>query len=301
MKTPQLPIPELSNKLGTKTEIWFKFENKHHLGSHKGRSIPLMMSENIKNDLRSFVISSSGNAALAALRFTVSHNKNKPSHPITLTIFIGPSIAQNKYEKLLQEKGNSKSIAIIRSENPKQSALQFSKENNAVWLRGSSDPLALTGYENLAEELGKINGLAAVFFAASSGTSAEGCFLGFKKIGKIPEIHIVQTPACHPLVNAWLAKTGKNEIPRSEDKSRADAIVDIVGKRSDSLSGAIIESGGCGWICDNAEIDETLNILNSVGQMDITANGALPVAGLFKAIKNGPGFSGPVACIIGGD
>jgi hypothetical protein len=63
MKTPQTPVPELSAVLAFDQEIWLKREDLHRHGSHKGRSIPIMIDEAARTGSRRFVISSSGNAA----------------------------------------------------------------------------------------------------------------------------------------------------------------------------------------------------------------------------------------------
>ena len=84
---------ELQTALNLQAELWFKFENKHHLGSHKGRSLPIMIEAELKNGQNNFVISSSGNAALAALRFVTTKNKSKKAGLIKLTIFVGKNIS----------------------------------------------------------------------------------------------------------------------------------------------------------------------------------------------------------------
>lgn len=299
MKTPQKPIPKLKELLNINNEVWFKFENKHHFGSHKGRSLPVMIDEYLKQGMNSFVISSSGNAALAALKFVISHNKNKPGQPIHLTIFVGPSIADYKLQKLKSEL--TPDIDLIQVKNPKQESLKFSKEKNALLLRGSTDPLALLGYHNLAEELYKIPDLSAVFLATSSGTSAEGLVIGFKNIGKIPEIHIVQTESCHPIANYFFEQNNLPSIATADQKSLADAIVDRVGLRKISVVKEITDSKGAAWVVSEKEIREALNIAGDLAGDQITGNGALSLAGLKKAVLNGRKWNGSVVCVIGGD
>ena len=82
MKTPQMPSPIITRALGSSAEVWLKREDKHFYGSHKGRSIPLMVATHHKDGFSSFVISSSGNAALAAIIAIQAHNKNKPNDPL---------------------------------------------------------------------------------------------------------------------------------------------------------------------------------------------------------------------------
>jgi threonine dehydratase len=299
MKTPQKPIPQIQKDLNLKHEVWFKFENKHHFGSHKGRSIPVMIDEYAKLGKTSFSISSSGNAALAALRYIASHNKNKPGQNLKLVIFVGQSIEKSKFEKLKSELVEN--IELKQVENPKQDCLKYSEKNNAIYLRASTDPLALNGYESLAEELSKIPDLAAVFVASSSGTSAEGIFKHFQKFGLNPEIHIVQTEFCHPLSNYYYENKHLPQVPSSGKRSIADAIVDKVGRRKESISDLINFSGGFAWIVSEPEIENALAVCNEINGEHITANGALPIAGLKKAVSNGYNWQGPIVCIIGGD
>lgn len=299
MKTPQKPIKQLGTILNLNNEVWLKFENKHHYGSHKGRSIPVMMDEYIKKGQNSFVISSSGNAALAALRYVTAHNKNKPGQPLKLKIFVGNSIEPKKLEKLKNEMNEC--IELSRVDKPKQESIKYSKETGAVILRASLDPLALTGYETLADELSRIPNLGAVFLATSSGTAAEGIFLGFKKLGINPEIHIVQTEYCHPIANYFYERNHIRQIPTSGQRSNADAIVDKVGRRKESIYEALSESNGYAWVASETEIKDSVSICRSECDEEITANGCLALAGLKKAILNGRHLEGNIACIVGGD
>ena len=65
MITPQEPFPALAKAVGL-TDIYLKREDLHTYGSHKGRSIPVMIDHYLKEGSKNFAISSSGNAALAA-------------------------------------------------------------------------------------------------------------------------------------------------------------------------------------------------------------------------------------------
>ncbi len=299
MKTPQLPEPNLGKALGIKNEVWFKFENKHHFGSHKGRSIPLMIDEYVKQGTKSFVISSSGNAALAALRAVLSHNKNKPQNPVSLKIFVGKNIEAGKLEKLKKEISGD-GITIEQTENPKQSALNFEKSETKM-LRGSTDPLALVGYQSLADELAKIENLAAVFVPSSSGTCAEGLYLGFKNLKLSPQIHIVQTNFCHPLSEEVYFQKGKPIPDEKEEHSLAGAIVDVVGRRREAVARAVIETGGEGWIASDEEIKKAIELARQTTNNELSPNSALSLVGLQKAIAAGFTWQGPVVCLITGD
>jgi threonine synthase len=317
MKTPQTPVHKLAVVLGIKSEVWLKREDKHKYGSHKGRSLPLMISTYHKeNEINSFVISSSGNGALAAGLTIKAHNRNKPNDLIKLNIYVGEKIPSDKLNSLKKELNDS-NIIIEQLPNPKQGAFLMDKEGKAKLLRQSNDALALLGYNDLAAELAKIENLEAVFIPTSSGTTAEGLYTGFQLLGLNPEIHIIQTDVCHPMVEL-------PQSPHSNDKqalvqkdpsvvlaspaltqddtgsSLANAIVDKVAYRKDTLLEVLKKSGGAGWIATNEEIKAAVQLVKDITSLTISANSALSVVGLKKAVENGKKWNGPVVCLITG-
>jgi threonine dehydratase len=87
MKTPQPTFTELNKTLGL--DIYLKREDEHKYSSHKGRSIPLMIKKYVKEeDITNFVISSSGNAAIAAIHTIQAHNKNNDKNLTLKNCFI---------------------------------------------------------------------------------------------------------------------------------------------------------------------------------------------------------------------
>lgn len=302
MKTPQLPVPSLANALGLTTELWLKREDLHKSGSHKGRSIPLMIKEYTRAGKRDFAISSSGNAALAAIIDAEHHNKNKPHDPVKLTIYIGEHIDPTKEERLRQTIHVAENITIIKTENPKQAAFQHGQKG-AVLLRQSTDDLALRGYTELAEELSKIPNLSAIFIPSSSGTTAQGLFEGFKHLSSIhvPQINVVQTPNCHPLVSAiWNMLNVPFAIPKIEGPSLASSIIDVVAHRAGAVALSVSESGGTGWIITNNEIIAAQELVKKTTDIDISATSALGIAALQQALLRGFKLPGAVVCLITG-
>ena len=295
MKTPQMPSPIITQALGSSAEVWLKREDKHYYGSHKGRSIPLMVATHNKEGFTSFVISSSGNAALAAIIAIQAHNKNKPKEPLKLHIFIGENIDWQKEHELTDKISNDARITLNKVPTPKQAALQFEKNNHAKWLRQSTDEVALLGYAELAKELAKINQLTAVFIPTSSGTTAEGIHLGFKQLGLNPQIHIIQTTACHPIADVVATSPAPPEAP-----SRAGAIVDKIALRKDAVAEAIRYSHGAGWIATDKDIVEAEKFAKEKMDLDISPNSALALVGLTKAIQAGFTWTGSVVCLITG-
>ncbi len=290
MITPQPKADTLAKIIGLHADLYLKREDMHPHGSHKGRSIPLMIDNYATSGQTYFCISSSGNAALSAIYAIQELNNKKPSHFFTLHIFVGKRIDQEKLKRLREAITNPAHITIEQVDSPKRAAFQMDKEGKAKNLRQSTDDTALSGYEALADELAEIKNLSAVFIPTSSGTTAQGLYNGFKKHGINPQIHIIQTPACHPFVNSDLqTKT-----------SLANAIVDNVGYRKEAIQKIVSESGGHGWITSDKEIEKAITQVKETENIDISPNSALSVAGLQLAIKNNWQFNGPVVCLITG-
>lgn len=291
MKTPQKPYHEFAQKIGI-PELWFKREDLHPYGSHKGRSIPQMIKEYAKIGSKKFVISSSGNAALAAIIAVQKHNQNNPTH-VSLTVYVGQHIDAEKLTRLKKEITDT-SITIEQVENPKQMAFQEDKNETAKNLRQSTDDLALKGYQELAEDLSKIPNLQAVFIPTSSGTTAQALGEAFLKMNLPTQIHIVQTTACHPIAEIFDTKYSP------EESSLAGAIVDKVAHRKDTVVEAIKNTHGSGWIISNNEIENAINLIKENTEFTVSSNSALSLGGLLKAQKNNWKWTGAVACLITG-
>jgi threonine dehydratase len=306
MTTPQESHPEILATLkGNFDALYLKREDLHPLGSHKGRSIPVMIECGIADGIHSFVISSSGNAALAAALYIRELNRNitavrtagaTTNGYISLEILIGLKIAPNKRAKL--EALKDEHIRVSAHERPLQVLFTKVQEPGIRGLRQSNDDIALDGYETLAEELFDIKDLRAVFIGTSSGTTAQALAQYFLKHAgkngkakKPVEVHIVQTTSCHPMV----ADTNSEEI------SIADAIVDHTALRKTKLLPLIEKTGGTGWIATNEMIRIAQELTQKHANVSISTNSALSVAGLMNAIYADHSWNGAVACIICGE
>lgn len=293
MITPQTKHQKLAKLLGLEVPIYFKREDLHPLGSHKGRSLPLMVDTYVKQGHSNFVISSSGNAALAVGLYIKKYNQ-KHKNKLSLQIFVGEKIDSFKLKTL--KKVLSKNITILQTKNPKQMAFQLDKSGQAKILRQSTDDNALLGYDQLAQELSKIKNLSAVFIPTSSGTTAQGLFNGFKKLKINPQIHIVQTTACHPMAINF-SPIGHE---KTSTESIAGAIVDIIAHRKETVVTDIKKSRGFGWIADNYQIENAIKLVSKIEKIKLSPNSALSIAGLEEALKEKWKFDGPVVCLITG-
>ena len=294
MKSIQTPCSAISQVCNVGGDVFLKREDQHKYGSHKGRSIPPMVKKYFKEEgITNYVISSSGNAALAAIHAIQVHNRNNPSK-LKLTVFVGLNIDGSKLKMLLAiiEDPN---VKLEQVERPKQAAFQIDKEGTAKLLRQSTDNNALAGYFELAQELDKIPNLQAIFIPTSSGTTAQGLGEAFQTefVEQNPQIHIVQTTSCHPI-----AETFDNDFTEAE--SVAGAIVDKVAHRKEEVLKNIEGSKGSAWIVSNEEIANAQEIAKNGCHLAMSANSALSIAGLKKAAEHGFKFDGNVVCLITG-
>ena len=290
MITPIESYPDLASTVGV-SKLYFKREDLHPYGSHKGRSIPVMIDNYYKKaGDRSFVITGSGNAALAAaLRIK---EINAESEICSLDIYVGTHISAHKLEKI--KKLADDHIRVLIKERPLQALTEASKEGIRS-LRQSTDNVALIGYESLAEELSELTGISSVFIGTSSGTTAQALAQYFLN-KKLPiQVHIVQTSSCHVMVDAFESYDGPDE------SSIADAIVDKVAQRKTDLVPLIKKTGGRGWVATNEIIEGAQTMTWDHTSMEISTNSALSVAGVMQAASIGFDVGDVVVCLVCGE
>lgn len=300
MITIQEPQPALAKAIGV-PELYFKREDLHPYGSHKGRSIPVMIDCYRARGDRSFAISSSGNAALAAALYVKELDaKGSPAGasadqaagaPVALDIFVGNHLSPHKLAKLKELEGER--IRVLAKERPLQALMQAG-ESGARSLRQSTDDIALIGYKSLAEELAEIPKLSAIFIGTSSGTTAQALASFFGSKRKV-QVHIVQTSSCHPLSAAFETYDGEDE------QSIAGAIVDKTAHRKAALIPLIRETGGYGWFAENDAIRSAQDLAKKHAGLEISANSALSMVGVMEAVYRGWNMDGAAVCVICGD
>lgn len=286
-----MEVSKLAEALEMKS-LFFKREDLHPYGSHKGRSIPHMIDEYIKQGYSMFAISSSGNAALAAA-FHIQHLNSMNADKVSIEILVGQKIKTSKLRKL--EQFSNEYIRITSHDRPIQTLFNITKDTKVKGLRQSNDDTSLVGYETLADELLEIPNLKSVFIGTSSGTTAQALLQFFSKKKKNIEVHLVQTSSCHDMVYDLT-----NDVAIDE-QSLADAIVDHTAIRKNKLIKMVKDSGGSGWIASNEQILVAQEMTKKYTGVDISTNSALSVAGLMQAVYTGTNWNGAVACMICGD
>jgi threonine synthase len=284
--TPLEKYPDLGKAMGLSVDLYFKREDLHPYGSHKGRSIPVMMDHYVAAGDSRFAISSSGNAGLAAALHAKGLNAGRPEDPISLDVFIGQKAVEYKADRLKELADDN--IRVLIKERPLQ-AVTMAANEGVRSLRQSTDDVALRGYESLVEEVSVLKKVGAVFIGTSSGTTAQALAARFPT-------HAVQTSSCHPIVDAFETYDGPDE------PSIADAISDITVVRKLVLVPLMKKSGGRGWVVTNEEIEAAQDMVaEHCDGLEISTNSALSVAAAIKAASIGVEFDGPVVCMICGE
>jgi threonine dehydratase len=291
--TPLEQYKELAEKIGV-PNLYFKREDLHKYGSHKGRSIPFMIEYYYKKGDRKFAISSSGNAGLAGAKYAVEFN-SKNEDKIFLDIFVGANINEHKLQSLKQlESENSTNIRVLIKERPLQALNQAITEGYRS-LRQSTDDIALSGYISLAQELSKQTKLGAVFIGTSSGTTAQALAQYFIENKIQAQVHIIQTSSCHPIADQFENYDGP------QDKSIADAIVAQTTERMPKLVTLINQTGGFAWVSSNDDIRQAKELVSKYAHLDISNNSALSVSGLIQSIYRDWKIDGDIVCLICGE
>jgi threonine synthase len=262
-------------------ELVLKREDENPTGSLKDRGMAYLISWAKSLGKEKAVLSSSGNAAIAAAEYCRLGG-------ISLTVFVSPKIEAGKLAKL-REKG----VEIITSERPISEAVKFSRREGVLNLRPSKSKFGPEGYQTIAFELAEGQGMIEdIFIPVSSGVALTGIAEGFKKLGFLPRLHVCQPAAVCPLASFFT----KDFQP--EESSLAQALVAKYTPLKQRVISLVKESGGTGWVISNKEIQTAGEDLSEKGIIT-SAEGALAYAAWKKAEANGWPV-GKAACLLTG-
>lgn len=182
--TPLTDASALAAELGLRS-LWIKREDHNPSHSHKDRGLLYQVAAHRRAGATSFVLSSSGNAAVAAARACAAHGSQ-------LIAFVHPGTAPAKLGRLLLS-----SCVVVETLRPSNFARYAHRVFGLPDLRGTRDPLAPRGYRSLAAEL--VEGAPeaeAVLTFNSSGISMEGLIEGFVLLRRRPRLFAVQAGEC---------------------------------------------------------------------------------------------------------
>jgi len=254
--------------------IWFKREDFNPTGSIKSRGLTWQIYYLFKDNVKTAVISSSGNAAIAASYYAKQTG-------IKIISFVPISIPIDKLNRLKENCDD-----VIITEKVSDKAVEYAKEHNLPLIRQSLDPHAREGFKFLALEINNqliseniIFNDCSIIFPVSSGTTVSGFFQGIKENSiPVPQIHIAQTEAVNLIANRFdqqftpMARSlVKGIVATKKDNTYYEDVVKLVN-----------ETNGWGWIVTDDQIGKANDwLLNH--KVRSSLEGALALAALWKA------------------
>jgi threonine synthase len=256
--------------------LWLKREDLNPTGSHKDRGAARQVEACLERGQRVAVISSSGNAALAAAARGAGVG-------ITVVALLSPLTEPAKVAAI-----RDAGARVVVTTKPINYTIRLARVCGWPDLRPSQSPEALAGFAGLGAELAAEleDGIGIVGYA-SSGTTFQAVGAALRERGRRLPLHPVQ---------AGLVNGLSREFGRPGDGRRS-----LVGDLGVKVSGRSVEvvelvraSGGEAWWVEEAAILEARSALEDNGHV-VAAECWAALAGLRTAARES-GLSR--ACIL---
>ncbi|HVC22393.1 MAG TPA: pyridoxal-phosphate dependent enzyme [Candidatus Dormibacteraeota bacterium] len=244
--TPLAAAAELGSELGI-PNLMLKREDLSPTGSHKARSLSLLCSVLLASGGRQAVISSSGNAAIAAAAYASLAG-------LRMLSLVSPRTPRLKLQRL-----EIYQQLTVLSDRPVGLLHHGVRDWGLSDLRGSVNLLAPNAYRGIAAELVQEEPLAAVFVFSSSGACALGIAQGMEQLlapGQRPALHVVEGAPGGELTRPW--------YPSSHQQLREESLPGELGthrsRRAPALRREVRRSGGRGWRVGAREAEEVREV-----------------------------------------
>lgn len=241
-ETPLLESPRLARELGLE-KLFLKREDENESGSLKGRSLAYQVSLLRSRGEKTFVLSTSGNAGIAAARYAAAAG-------MRAIILLSP---QTERAKLLAM-SSFRPFIIVSNRAPRLAnyiAAKYSLSN----LRPTLDDASLEGFKSIAWEIdAELKSVDAVFTFVTSGSSFLGMHQAFLKdlqsgaIAKLPRMFAVQAGSVNSLSESM---TGKVEPTGVSSAGRCG--IRRTPRRAQIIQ-AVVETGGGAIYVADAEV-----------------------------------------------
>ncbi len=239
----QVPIKQVYSA----ERLWLKREDLNPTGSHKDRGAVEQINACVERHQPVAVISSSGNAALAAATCGRAAG-------VTVVALLSPRTEPGRVVALRRA-----GARVLVTEKPINYGLRLSRVCGWPDLRPSQSAEALRGFRSLGEELAQqLPGGSAIVGYASSGTTYQA--IGEVAIGRGAGLPL------HP-VQAGLVNGLSRQFGRPGD-GRRSLVGDLgvkVSARAETVSALVRNSGGQAWWVDDVSIVEAGEALRAAG------------------------------------
>lgn len=153
-------------------KLFFLREDLNPYGSFKDRALSYQINYLKQEKINTCVISSSGNAAIAAAAHCQSNN-------IKCIILISPDTDPAKLSQIIKYQP----FMLIKSANARRLANYIHKKHGIYLLNPSKDDRAITGFESLGKDIYTANpDCQTIFSYVTSGASLLGIISFYKKL-----------------------------------------------------------------------------------------------------------------------
>jgi threonine synthase len=280
------PAEALGAALGVPS-LRLKREDRSPTGSHKARYLGYVCSVLVTRGVRQAVISSSGNAAIAAAAYATLGG-------IRLLSLVSPRTPRVKLEQLRHHRQ-----LTVLSDRPVALLHHAVKNWGLADLRGSVNPLAPNAYRGIAQELLEEAELAGVFLFSSSGAAALGLSQGFAQLlepAARPQIHVVEGTPGGELTRTWYSAGS-----HSRDDSRLGEFGSRRSRLAPAVRRAVRQSGGRGWRVGSSDLQDVLDLGNRHG-LSTSWEGIAALAAMRQSFSQaGPRSDGSWVALLTGD
>ena len=287
--------------------LYFKREDESSTGSLKERSLAYQVSLAKQNGKKELVISTSGNAGIAAATYCQKAG-------IKLYIFISPETEKAKIAEMQKY-----DPIIIKSKRAIRLANYLAAKYKIENLRPSLNDSSIEGFKSIAfeifENLGEVD---AIFTYVTSGSSFVGIgraykyLLENKEIKKIPRLYAVQSGDIFSVVELSLRGARANAVSEKATKqsriytqnvldtvvnSRAGKLGTKNTRRKKEIIELIRSSDGKGIYVNDEEVQEAKKILEN-NKIYTSLEGCASFAGI-RSVAEKNRFN-QVVCILSG-
>jgi threonine synthase len=227
--------------------VWVKREDVNPTGSHKDRGARAQMEACQASGDRVAVISSSGNAALAAATYGQVAG-------VSVVALLSPSTEPDRVAAI----GDAGARVVVTTK-PINYTIRLSRVCGWPDLRPSQSEAALTGFRTLGEELAnELEDGVALFGYASSGTTFQAVGEVLAAAGRRVPLHPVQAGLVNGLSKAF-------DRPGDGNRSVVGDLGVKTTDRADTVVRLVRESGGEAWWVDDIRIREAGDFLAKQG------------------------------------
>lgn len=189
------PAPESIKSLTKYTNLYFQREDLNPNGSFKDRALSYQIKYLKENNIDCCVISSSGNAAIAAADHCRKNN-------IKCIILISPDTDPAKLSQIIHRQPD----LLIKSTNARRLANYIHKKYNIYLLNPSKDNRAITGFESLGQDIHQSDTDCQIIFSyVTSGASLLGMISYYQKLAAIRPIIFPHFIGVQSGQQTWLA------------------------------------------------------------------------------------------------